>query len=138
MWQLHYNYIGKGFRAKRTNINRWITNVNKLVKCLWIFIVFVYSLQLSSGSEIFPNKKLSNKWNKSYTYRVDDKEFSCNTRDPASIPGSWISPEEGDGNSLSVPAWRIPWTEEPGGLLSMKLQRVGQDWVISHTHTHYS
>ena len=24
-------------------------------------------------------------------------------------------------------AWRIPWTEEPGGLQSMGLQRVGQD-----------
>ena len=25
------------------------------------------------------------------------------------------------------PAWRIPWTEEPGGLWSMGSQRVGQD-----------
>ena len=24
-------------------------------------------------------------------------------------------------------AWKIPWTEEPGGLLSMGLQRVGYD-----------
>ena len=24
-------------------------------------------------------------------------------------------------------AWRIPWTEEPGGLQSMGLQRAGQD-----------
>jgi len=24
-------------------------------------------------------------------------------------------------------AWRIPWTEEPGGLQSMGLQRVGHD-----------
>ena len=27
----------------------------------------------------------------------------------------------------SIPAWRIPWTEEPGGLQSMGLQRVGHD-----------
>ena len=27
----------------------------------------------------------------------------------------------------SILAWRIPWTEEPGGLQSMKLQRVGHD-----------
>ena len=26
-----------------------------------------------------------------------------------------------------VLAWRIPWTEEPGGLQSMGLQRVGHD-----------
>ena len=29
----------------------------------------------------------------------------------------------------SVLAWRIPWTEEPGGLQSMGLQRVGLDWA---------
>ena len=29
----------------------------------------------------------------------------------------------------STLAWRIPWTEEPGRLLSMGSQRVRQDWV---------
>ena len=29
---------------------------------------------------------------------------------------------------FSVLAWRIPWTEEPGGLLSMGSHRVGHDW----------
>ena len=28
----------------------------------------------------------------------------------------------------SILAWRVPWTEEPGGLLSMGLHRVGHDW----------
>ena len=27
----------------------------------------------------------------------------------------------------SILAWRIPWTEEPGGLQPMGLQRVGHD-----------
>ena len=27
----------------------------------------------------------------------------------------------------SILAWKIPWTEEPGGLQSMELQRVGND-----------
>ena len=27
----------------------------------------------------------------------------------------------------SIPAWRIPWTEKPGGLQSMGSQRVGHD-----------
>ena len=30
----------------------------------------------------------------------------------SSIPGSGRSPGEGHGNPLSIPAWRIPWTEE--------------------------
>ena len=34
----------------------------------------------------------------------------------------------------SILAWRIPWTEEPGGLQSMGLQRVRYDEVIN-THT---
>ena len=31
----------------------------------------------------------------------------------------------------STLAWKIPWTEEPGGLQSMGSWRVGQDWVTS-------
>ena len=31
----------------------------------------------------------------------------------------------------NILAWRIPWTEEPGGLQSMGLQRVGLDWVTN-------
>ena len=31
----------------------------------------------------------------------------------------------------SVLAWKIPWTEEPGGLQSMGSQRVGHDRVTS-------
>ena len=31
-------------------------------------------------------------------------------------------------------AWRIPWTEEPSGLKSTRLQRVGPDRATTHTH----
>ena len=31
----------------------------------------------------------------------------------------------------STLAWKIPWTEEPGGLQSMRSWRVGHDWVTS-------
>ena len=38
----------------------------------------------------------------------------------------WEDPlEEGMATRSSILAWRIPWTEEPGGLQSMKSQRVG-------------
>ena len=33
--------------------------------------------------------------------------------------------EEGMATHSSILAWRIPWTEEPGGLWSMGLERVG-------------
>ena len=32
----------------------------------------------------------------------------------------------------SIHAWEIPWTEVPGGLLSMGLQRVGHNWAGTH------
>ena len=35
--------------------------------------------------------------------------------------------EEGTATHSSILAWRIPWTEEPGGLQLMGLQRVGHD-----------
>ena len=35
--------------------------------------------------------------------------------------------EKGMATHSSILAWSIPWTEEPGGLQSMGLQRVGHD-----------
>ena len=46
----------------------------------------------------------------------------------------WEDPlEEEMATHSSSLAWRIPWTEEPGGLQSMRLQRVRHDW---DTNTH--
>ena len=35
--------------------------------------------------------------------------------------------EKGMATHSSILAWRISWTEEPGGLQSMESQRVGHD-----------
>ena len=56
------------------------------------------------------------------------KASACNVGDLGSIPGLGRSPGEGNGNShSSILAWKIPWTEEPGGLQSTGSQRVGHD-----------
>ena len=40
----------------------------------------------------------------------------------------WEDPlEEGMATHSSILTWRIPWTEEPGGLQSLGLQRIGYD-----------
>ena len=40
----------------------------------------------------------------------------------------WEDPlEEGMATHSRILAWRIPWTEEPGGLQSMGLHRIGHD-----------
>ena len=55
------------------------------------------------------------------------KVSAHNVGDLGSIPGSGRSPGEGNGNPLQYPAWKIPWTEEPGRLQSVGSQRVGDD-----------
>ena len=40
---------------------------------------------------------------------------------------------KGIATRSSILAWRIPWTEEPGGLQSMRSERVGRDWAAEHT-----
>ena len=80
----------------------------------------------------------------------DSKESTCSVGDLGSIPGLGRSSGEGRGyplqysglgNSMdvhgegkcysSILAWRIQMTEEPGGLRSMRLQRViGENWCL--------
>ena len=48
-------------------------------------------------------------------------------RDTGSIPGSGRSPEGGHATHSSILTWRIPWTEEPGRLQTIRSQRVGHD-----------
>ena len=57
------------------------------------------------------------------------KNPPVNARDEGLIPGSGRSPggEEGMATHSSILAWRIAWTEEPGGLQSMGSQRVRHD-----------
>ena len=43
------------------------------------------------------------------------------------IPGSGRSPGGGHDNPLQCSCLRIPWTEEPGGLLFIGSQRGGHD-----------
>ena len=46
-------------------------------------------------------------------------------------------PEKAMATHSSIPAWRIPWREDPGGLQSMGLQRVGHDWATNKTSIKY-
>ena len=48
------------------------------------------------------------------------------TKDVGSIPELGMEDIATHSNIL---AWRIPWTEEPGGLQSMGLQRIAHDWA---------
>ena len=57
------------------------------------------------------------------------KKLPVNAGDVSLVSELGTSPGEGNGNHSSILSWRIPWTEEPGRLQSVALQRVRQDLV---------
>ena len=67
------------------------------------------------------------------------KESICNagaTRDTDLIPGLGRPPGGRHGNPSSILPWKIPRTEDPGGLQSIGSHRAGHDWSDSAcTHT---
>ena len=57
------------------------------------------------------------------------KKPASNVEELGSITGSGRSPGEGNGNPLQYSCLENSWTEEPGGLQPMGLQRVGHNWA---------
>ena len=57
----------------------------------------------------------------------DSKESFYNAEDPGSTPELEDPLEKVMAIHSSIIAWKIPWTEEPDGLQSMRSQRVGHD-----------
>ena len=61
------------------------------------------------------------------------KNQRANAGDTGLIPELGRFPGEGDATHSSILAWRIPWTEEPDGLQSMRSPRVRHDWETKHS-----
>ena len=61
-------------------------------------------------------------WYLGFPHSSVSKESACSAGDLGLIPG-WEDPLEKEMEThSSILAWRIPWTEEPGGLQSLVLQ----------------
>ena len=61
------------------------------------------------------------------------KDSTCSAGDQV-WPLGWEDPlEKGTATDSTVLVWRIPWTEEPGGLQSLRLQRVRHNWATKPT-----
>ena len=72
---------------------------------------------------------------------LSGKESACNEEDAGdarSILDWEDSLEEGMTTHSSILAWRIPWTENPGGLQSIGLQRVRLTEVTRPMHMRYT
>ena len=61
------------------------------------------------------------------TQWLSGKDSACSVGDAGLIPELGRPLEKEMATHSSFLAWRIPWTEEPGGLQSLGLQRVGHD-----------
>ena len=85
----------------------------QLVKCMWVALnsdtlrlhksLLYHSQDLPAGSMV--------------------KNPPANAADVGSIPELGRFPGEVKATHSSIPAWEIPWTEEPGGLQSMGLPK---------------
>ena len=65
------------------------------------------------------------------------KESACQAGDVGSVHGlEGRSLEKEVATHCNILAWKIPWTEEPDGLQSMGLQRVGRDLAPKQQHIH--
>ena len=61
----------------------------------------------------------------------DSKATACNAGDPGIILGWEDLQQKEMATHSSTLVWKIPWTEEPGGLQSKGSQRGRHDWVTS-------
>ena len=55
------------------------------------------------------------------------KNLPASAGDVGSFPGLGTPPEKEMATHCSILAWRIPWTEKPGGVQSMGSQKVRHD-----------
>ena len=85
-------------------------------------VVFAAQQKVEISAVLFPS-------------RHSCKESAYNAGDAGDVAQSlyWENPLEEELATLPrVLAWRIPWTEEPGGLQSLGSQRVVRDWAHMH------
>ena len=70
-------------------------------------------------------------WPKCFPSSSDGKNLPAMQETQVPSLGWEDTLEKGMATHFNNLAWRIPWTEEPGGLQSIGLQRVEHDWAIN-------
>ena len=111
----------EGYCRQRKKITKFLSFSKLYFTYDFLFIYFWNCWKRGFTSPFFPGGS-------------DGKESAYNAGDLGSIPWLERSPGEGNGKPLSIHAWKIPWTEEPGGLQPMESHSVRHEWV---TFTHF-
>ena len=88
----------------------------------------------------FPPTQTLIAWLFGHNYRTRTVGASVVVQLVKNLPAMWEawiwflgweeSLEKGKATHSGIPAWRMPWTEEPGRLQSTGLQRVRHNWAI--------
>ena len=102
---------GRKDRAEEGKESSW-SNVEGIVNLGY------YGLSLALRKHRFTMEQYPSRWVPLSPF-LRQQESACNAGDLGSIPGLGDFLEEGMESHSSILAWRIPWTEEPGGLQFM-------------------
>ena len=111
MIQQYFDYIVK-MRLKQNLSQIYTTLFTKTV-------IFLNHVQLLAASLVAQMVKNLSAMQETQVWSLDQEDL----------------PEKDMATHSSILAWRIPWTEESGGLQSMGSQRDGHAWVTEHLLT---
>ena len=117
---------GDGNHPQETLFEPWMQPCLKPPQTMCLLVTWAGKVHLITQTSL--DWVFSHLW--SFPGSPDSKESICNAGDLGSIPGG-EEPLESRVTHSSILAWKIPRTEEPGGLQSMGSLRVRHDWVTS-------
>ena len=105
------------------------TGLLEISQCCWVFLLLLFLLLLSS-LWIFCELFLLY-WGRASLVAQTVKNLPA-VQEIWVWSLGWNDPlKRGMATPSNILSWRIPWTEEPGGLQSMGLQRIGHSWVTN-------
>ena len=116
---------------KTTSVNRWFYVLWKLESMCTVFIApnlpfskvgYTHTLLLGQRWWVIRDSLMA-QMVKSLPAMRETWVQSLGQKDPLEVKMATRS---------SILAWKIPWTEEPGGPQSVGSQRVGHDWACTH------
>ena len=109
--------------------------VHQIIKLYTLNLFYISYISIKVQIIFFKNSIINScQFNSVFSSGSNGKESACSVGDPGLIPGQEDPLEKGMTTHSSILTWRIPWTENPGGLQSMKSQ--SQMW-LSELHIHF-
>ena len=101
---------------------------------LSIFSQLIFYKGMKAMAPSMKKKHLFSKWAGKIRKKYRKKKWPLSFTSHHTLKLVWARQEISEkamAPHSSTLAWKIPWTEEPGGLQSMESLRVGHDWVTS-------